>query len=307
MSITGSIYNTSVISIINRHRRSHHNDPCLDRDDGHAPGPQFRHAVVKERSWSVGLISQFKLWRRPALPFSLFTSSLLPSRAMLSFELEPERQETVAAYWRRHHRWLASKGYVLRTSLRASWTPSGDLDLDPRYLQVRHFCLSLWEFPDLSLQRGVVIDATRASDGMYVALKRVRLDRASAEADLAQYFQALNGQSLRNHCAPILDILPVDGEERDVILVMPLLKEFDKPPFKTFGEVIAFLSQIFEVRVCAHTLPSESRRADCLHLSGLGVHARYCQHHAWVSNRRARVTSLYILILFVANASPGIS
>lgn len=98
------------------------------------------------------------------------------------------------------------------------------------------------------------MDATRASDGMLVALKRVCMYRSSGEVDLAHYLLTLDGKSLRNHCVPILDILPVPGDPKDAILVMPLLKAFDEPPFTTFGEVVAFLSQIFEVRICVLAL-----------------------------------------------------
>ena len=108
---------------------------------------------------------------------------------------------------------------------------------------------------------------------MLVALKRVCLERASAEVDIAHYFQAQRGKSLRNHCVPILDILPVDGAEKDVILVMPLLKTLDAPPFKTFGEVVAFLTQIFEVRICALALAIPYICHAHVDIPGLGVHA----------------------------------
>lgn len=117
---------------------------------------------------------------------------------------------------------------------------------------------------------------------MHVALKSVCMDRASGEVDLAHYFQALNGKSLRNHCVPILDILPVEGGEKDVIIVMPLLKAFDEPLFKTFGEVVAFLSQIFEVRI--YHLLLGWYLTEPMH-AGLGVSARLRKHHAWVSIR----------------------
>ena len=108
---------------------------------------------------------------------------------------------------------------------------------------------------------------------MLVALKRVCLERASAEVDIAHYFQAQRGKSLRNHCVPILDILPVDGAEKDVILVMPLLKTLNEPPFKTFGEVVAFLTQIFEVCICPSALAIRCVRHTHLDDTGLGVHA----------------------------------
>jgi hypothetical protein len=49
-----------------------------------------------------------------------------------------------------------------------------------------------------------------------------------------------------NHCVPILDVLAVPDEERDII-VMPLLRRYSNPPFETFGEVVDCLRQLFEV------------------------------------------------------------
>jgi hypothetical protein len=98
----------------------------------------------------------------------------------------------------------------------------------------------------------MIIDATRTSDGLPVALKRVRAEHIANEVNNARLLQVF-APSAVNHCVPILDILPVPREREDsspigeVILVMPLLKTFDEPKFKTYGEAIAFFSQIFEV------------------------------------------------------------
>jgi hypothetical protein len=51
----------------------------------------------------------------------------------------------------------------------------------------------------------------------------------------------------RNHCIPIHGTLQPPDDDDAVILIMPLLHAYDKPSFDTFGEVIDFFQQTFEV------------------------------------------------------------
>lgn len=55
--------------------------------------------------------------------------------------------------------------------------------------------------------------------------------------------------SPESHCAPLDSTLPVvrDIDGSDFILVMPLLRPYNEPPFTTIGEVLDFLRQAFEV------------------------------------------------------------
>jgi hypothetical protein len=50
-----------------------------------------------------------------------------------------------------------------------------------------------------------------------------------------------------NHCVPVYDVLPVPDEEDRVIIVMPLLQEYLRPPFRTIGEAVECFRQLFEV------------------------------------------------------------
>lgn len=50
----------------------------------------------------------------------------------------------------------------------------------------------------------------------------------------------------RNHSTPIFDVLDVPGEEFSSF-VMPVLDEFDRPPFETVGEVLECFRQVIEV------------------------------------------------------------
>lgn len=56
----------------------------------------------------------------------------------------------------------------------------------------------------------------------------------------------------RNHCLPLLEVLSLPNPEDGVLLVIPMLRNFDDPRFETFGEAVAFFDQIFTV--CLHIL-----------------------------------------------------
>ncbi|EGN93808.1 hypothetical protein SERLA73DRAFT_163242 [Serpula lacrymans var. lacrymans S7.3] len=90
-----------------------------------------------------------------------------------------------------------------------------------------------------------VLDATRISDGAFVTLKLFKKSLHPFEIEIGQFFST---ESLlsdpANHCVPIYDVLVVPDDEDRAIIVMPLLRFFDSPPFDTFGEVIDFLRQI---------------------------------------------------------------
>ena len=82
-----------------------------------------------------------------------------------------------------------------------------------------------------------------------MSLKAVRKSLHPYEADIGRF---LSKEPLasdpKNHCVPILDVLQVPDQEDRIIIVMPMLRPFDNPRFDTFGEVIDFFRQVFEVR-----------------------------------------------------------
>lgn len=93
------------------------------------------------------------------------------------------------------------------------------------------------------------MDAVRTSDGELVALKSTHRKTHPFELDIATM---LSSEPLRshpsNHCVPILDVLDVPDQEDTTIIVMPLLRQFNDPPFRTVGEAVEFFRQVFEVR-----------------------------------------------------------
>lgn len=96
-----------------------------------------------------------------------------------------------------------------------------------------------------------MLDATRISDDVYVMLKMIKPSVHPYEVDIATY---LSSEPLKseptNHSVPVYEVLKVPDVEDRVILVMPLLRWYDRPRFQTVGESVDFFQQIFEV--CEH-------------------------------------------------------
>ncbi|KAJ6551082.1 hypothetical protein B0H10DRAFT_2169885 [Mycena sp. CBHHK59/15] len=81
------------------------------------------------------------------------------------------------------------------------------------------------------------MDATMSSDGSFVMMKQV--ESPGSELDIARSDPA-------NHCVPIYNVLSDPHEPGWAIIVMPLLRSFDRPRFDTIGEAVGFFTQIFE-------------------------------------------------------------
>jgi hypothetical protein len=90
------------------------------------------------------------------------------------------------------------------------------------------------------------MDATRISDGKPVMLKLLMPIEGPYELQINQLFSSEPLVSdHRNHCAPLLDLIELPNEPR--IMVHARLRPFHRPPMQTYGEFIAFFSQLCEV------------------------------------------------------------
>jgi hypothetical protein len=92
------------------------------------------------------------------------------------------------------------------------------------------------------------MDAVRVSDGAFVMVKQMTKSSHPHEVDIGQYLStgALRADT-HNHCVPILEVLEVPDDDTTLLIVMPLLRKFDDPPFGTLGEVVDCVKQAFEV------------------------------------------------------------
>ena len=97
------------------------------------------------------------------------------------------------------------------------------------------------------------MDAICRRDGKQVMLKKIYPDEGPHELIITQLFSSRQfARDPRNHCVPLLDIIemPRNGQK---LLVMPLLRPFNNPSFQTFGEFVAFFTQICEVGSLQHS------------------------------------------------------
>ncbi|KAF7363869.1 Protein kinase domain-containing protein [Mycena sanguinolenta] len=138
-------------------------------------------------------------------------------------------------FWRDHRDWLLGLGYQLRPRYQEGWVPPWK-----RGFGVLHEEFQTWPHP-------AVMDATVLADGSVVVMKRIELEAPSQELDIATWFSAEPQRSdPANHCVPISRVLSDPKEPEWAIIVMPLLRRYDKPRFDTIGEAVEFFKQIFE-------------------------------------------------------------
>ena len=100
-----------------------------------------------------------------------------------------------------------------------------------------------------------LIDAIRISDNRLVYIKRVHARRN--EEQIATFFSKDSlRQDPRNHCVPVLDLIPDDCDENISYIVMPFLRLIDDPPFRHINDIVEFIDQILEVSWidCARSL-----------------------------------------------------
>lgn len=91
------------------------------------------------------------------------------------------------------------------------------------------------------------MDATRLSDGKQVMLKKVLPEEGPHELSITQYFSSAElRDDSRNHCVPLLELINTADTKLDKLMVMPFLRPFNNPRFQTFGEFVAFFTQICE-------------------------------------------------------------
>jgi len=98
----------------------------------------------------------------------------------------------------------------------------------------------------LFVQKPNVIDATRTKNSVKVVLKCIRVE--SDEFRIALYLSSSKLLSdPRNHTVPISDIISLPEDKEYVLLVMPYLRVFNKPPFHCCAEFVEAFRQFLQV------------------------------------------------------------
>lgn len=79
-------------------------------------------------------------------------------------------------------------------------------------------------------------------------LKKISKRNNPEEIRILEFFsQQEIAADTRNHCIPLIATLSPSGDDDCAIYVMPILRQYDDPPFNSVGEAVDFLRQILEV------------------------------------------------------------
>ncbi|PBK75022.1 hypothetical protein ARMSODRAFT_1080674 [Armillaria solidipes] len=141
-------------------------------------------------------------------------------------------------FWHKHATWLKECGYELRPRFLPGCVPSWTVTKKEPY-----------ECEDSSsgMRSYAFMDAKDTSTGQIVAMKLIMQENEPNELEIATFLTSEEKFSdRRNHCVPILRLLPVPNEEGHVIIVMPYLRPWYDPKFKTIGEGVHFFREMFE-------------------------------------------------------------
>jgi hypothetical protein len=90
------------------------------------------------------------------------------------------------------------------------------------------------------------MDGHCLSDGTLIVVKHIY--QSPAEIEILSYLASEGFNDPRNHCVPILKIIPVPDKPGDALVVMPLLQVHYMPPFEILDDFLDFERQVLEVR-----------------------------------------------------------
>ena len=92
------------------------------------------------------------------------------------------------------------------------------------------------------------MDATRVRDNRQVVLKVIYPAEGPHELMINKLFPSPELAKMPdNHCAPLLGVIEIQRPEPQKLMVFPFLRPFNKPKIQTFGEFVAFFTQICQV------------------------------------------------------------
>ncbi|KAI0044693.1 hypothetical protein FA95DRAFT_1623033 [Auriscalpium vulgare] len=184
-------------------------------------------------------VAPIRRWERPGLADEYFA--------------DPGRRWPGERSWARRQKDIEAAGYMLR----------------PRYHVDRKFSGSRWKLPPSwfedwqrrKIASTYVLDATRIVDGKQVFLKRVPGNRTPEEVEITTLLSSKQyRRNPKNHCIPLLETKLLEAQS-ETLLVFPRMRPYDKPRFRTFGEFVAFATQIIEGLEFMHELHIAHR--DC--------------------------------------------
>ncbi|KAJ2936004.1 hypothetical protein H1R20_g1089, partial [Candolleomyces eurysporus] len=147
---------------------------------------------------------------------------------------DPETLRDFEVVWRDRYAWLLSAGYRLRDRYNPDWKPS--------WIGTGKNPLSCEDAQPILFAS--VNHAVRVETGEVVVLKHVDHSKFPREIEVMKYLSSEPlSEDSRNHCVRPIDILQHPNDDDTCILVIPLLRLFDDPPFETMGEALDFILQ----------------------------------------------------------------
>ncbi|CAL1711872.1 unnamed protein product [Somion occarium] len=169
-----------------------------------------------------------------------------PEEAKEYAELTRQGQWGLLSYeifWRDRYYFLEGRGYILRPRFRPDWIPSWlGTNREPDFCE-----------DSIRSVKYQVMDAIKKSDGTQVSLKTV--SKHNNEISIARFVSSPERlQDPTNHCVPIFDVFDDPLDSSQAFIVMPYLRPFDNPEFRTIGEVIDFVYQTLEGLCVMHHL-----------------------------------------------------
>jgi len=133
---------------------------------------------------------------------------------------------------------LLTRGYQLRPRYRQGWQPSWSEGASLAEIVSAEDYIKLHPSGD-------VLDAVRISDAKDVVIKCTPSN--TTEVAIGQFFSSpALAADPANHCVPILDTFPDPRDSDFVFIVMPVLRRWHDPQFRTIGEFLDFVDQLLE-------------------------------------------------------------
>ncbi|RXW11613.1 hypothetical protein EST38_g14242 [Candolleomyces aberdarensis] len=168
------------------------------------------------------------------------------------YELRPEQLTPEEIPWRDRYSWLLSVGYRLRERYNPDWKPS--------WVGTKKEALACEDAQPIFFAS--INHAVRSETGDSVVLKHIDHAKFPREIEVMKFLsEEPLASDPRNHSVRPIEILQPPNEENASIVVIPLLRYYDDPPFDTIGEALDFILQFLTVRLASAF--SSQRGADC--------------------------------------------
>ncbi|KIK54375.1 hypothetical protein GYMLUDRAFT_48743 [Collybiopsis luxurians FD-317 M1] len=146
------------------------------------------------------------------------------------------------SWWAAHYEFLKAEGYMLRPRYRPGWKAPFTNVLEATKFEEGQ-----------RSEHGRIIDALRMSDSLMVAIKRVTHPLMDSKRTVSQderiatlFSSDEHVSNSQNHCIRVLQVLHIPGIGDETLLVMPWMRKPKDPDFRTIGEGLQFVKEIFE-------------------------------------------------------------